>query len=583
MSKTTVDKENINPQQNDDEEESTIKLRTRNKQSGSLIFKPAIKNVPKTSRKRKMSPMKNDVASVSTETNEVNNNDEDQTMKRMKLYLQPCQLTDKQKRTYEVKQSLHKFEQYVKSSKDILHFHCEYLRNEIDVQTEKLNKSIKEYYSSLTAQLEKYEKSCYKRIVQRAELRKYDDLIHEIKEKLSEIANNENIEDKEDDDELSELYERLNRAKEDYKRHIFCNKEIKFDRNEPSGKDFNPIGSFRETCYYRNVGLNIKRLLEDNGVTADENNNNLEIDDGDSKGIVVSENVTINKKRLTLVYKIENIYLTNIELERLGADEHIEKFICGIDYDKVILCKKFPNRSECIFKIIDIHCQQAKGLIFSEFHLKNFDLLSLKANNQFIFVMGKKLKLENEDVYVLEKYDQEFSLYNRVELNGKPVAMACNQVYVFVLIKESTGSYLIEAYSCENLNKFTNSTYAIDFEEELIDADMFINDEKYFVIILNKKFCLKFSTVVEANNSFEKIEIKLLNNFQFNISLKNYYVDSILNLLFVDISEINSYNLNERRFIKQFLVNDIQNDEKLIVTNDGYFALFKNDFSLEVY
>ena len=181
---------------------------------------------------------------------------------------------------------------------------------------------------------------------------------------------------------------------------------------------------------------------------------------------------------------------------------------------------------------------------------------------------------------------------NTVKFSGTPLAIACNQNYLFVLVEESFGSCFIETYSCDNLTQLLRSNYA--FDEKVNHVDMFVNDDNFLIIILNRKNCLKFSTVAElvdeAKTSItstysvnDKIEFKLLNNFEFNGLLQNFFVDSLLNLIFIENSDLNYYSLNKRRYIKQFLIDDAGNDDKILVTNDGYFVLYKNDNSLEIY
>jgi hypothetical protein len=597
-------KENLSP--SDDEiEETKYHMKTRSKNNASLIFKPIVKTTAaKTGRKRKLLPLtpikdyavllsEDDSSLVNAKNDEDENDDyvEIQASKRAKLTSNPPSmnlLVEEQKQTNQVKKSLSKFENYVKLSKNILQLHCELLKNSVEVQTEKLNKSIKEHHDSLIKQVESYEKSCNKRLDKRTEISKYNDLIDDFKSKLSEIYQFATDNGDDYESELNQLLNKISEVKEDYKSFIFGKKSITFETSETS-KNFNPLGTLKEYFFYKSAGLDVKRLVEDYKETSGEDNSNLDIDDGDSNGLLVTENVTIAKNRLNIVNSIQNI-----KFKVSQSEENYRKFISKIDYDKVVLCIKLLDDSfQCDFKIIDINSQLKKDLICKEFRMKNIDLTSFKTNNQFIFLLGKRVEQKSEADYVLEKYDQEFCLYNRVKFSGIPLAMACNEKYLFVLVEESLESCFIETYNCENLTQLLRSKYVFDFKEKIDHADMFTDDDSYLIMILNKKFCLKFSTVAEisedktskaSNNCVEEqIELKLLNNFVFNGLLQNFFVDSLLNLIFIENSDMSYYSLSERRYIKQFIIDDAGYEDKIMVTNDGYLVLFKRDFNLEIY
>ena len=235
-------------------------------------------------------------------------------------------------------------------------------------------------------------------------------IFHDFKLKLSEMdpfaTDNGNVYES----ELNLLLNKINEVKEDYKRYIFGKKSIIFEISEAS-KSFNPIGTLKEFFFYKSAGLDIKRLVEDYKETADDDNSNLDIDEGDSNGLLVTENVTIAKHRLSKVDSIQNIKFKVSE-----SEENYQKFISKIDYDKLVLCIKLSGNSfQCDFKIIDINTHFKKDMMCKEFRVKNFDLTNLTTNNQFIFLLGKRAEEKSETDYVLEKYDQEFCLYNRVK------------------------------------------------------------------------------------------------------------------------------------------------------------------------
>jgi hypothetical protein len=585
-----ANKENQNPNKNFDT--SLIGV--------SSLFKPLNNNntTSKRGRKRKLltkSPQKKDDLSVLLDDDEQDEFEfeqeeeqegeeeeekDDETFETFETQIKRSKYetrsskskNEKQILLTEIKQSALQFEQYIKASKNIVSLHCEFLRNEIGVQSEQLCTRVEQYHNNLVKQLNKYEKTCSKNTSKRVETRKYSDIIANVRTKLTEYDFDDSCTSY---DELKQLSERINDAKLEYKNYIFGQKQIKFEKHS-TVKDFNPIGSLKEKFLQSNSGLDIQRLIDNSDCQVDENNNNNNIDfelvgvegEANGNGLFVAETVTIQNKTLKWVNIIENIRFKSVT--KKTVDDNFQQFVRRIDYDKIILCKKSLASPQCEFKVVDVHSQQVRSVIQSEFQLIKFDLHHFVTNNQYVFVIGKYLT-EN---YGLEKYDQQFSLYSRLEFDDEPMAIACNQNVVFVLVKNLVGEYFIEAYSCDELKKLSMK-FVLDFGvDEVKSLEMYVNDGSRMLVVLNGKVCLRFE-VEECCRLVGKVELKFI--------LENFYVDSEMNLVIIEGINFSYYDLSRDCLVSQFRIENYEDGEKFCVTNDGYFVLVKKNFYLEIY
>ena len=585
-------KENSTSEASPEHEESS----TAGKYELADLFKP-LNNVTKRGRKRKLLKTDDDsfYGSLNTDTD-----DRDDGSKRAR-----CSSNGRRERLKlgtEIRQTLNNFENYMKNSKNILNLHCDFLRNEINVQTEDLCKRVEQFHGNMLKQLKNYERNCSKNIAKKDELCKYGDLIAEVKSKLVQFYTNTDDDDDENTaEQLNQLNARVLEAKNEYKNFIFGHKIVKFEKN--LSKEFNLIGCLKERCMYKNAGLNIKRLIE---CIQDIDDNNNEVFENES------DDKTLKWMKIIEAIKFKTYKQIKKSAEGTTEQDDHEKFISKIDYDKAILCKKTRSNFNCEFKVLDLHTQQAKGTIAGDYQIQKFNLKEIATSNQFVFLLGQNHKLPKPECFVLEKYDQYFNLYTRLTFQNdkKPIAVACNQSLVVVLVESvgnTTEKYSIEAYSCDDLKPLLKSNFVLDYsadEDVLFDAVMSLNNDNHLRIVINRSFIHDFDVLIEWNyddvspgtsdlvsndlqyESIQQIEIKqTAKNTVKAESLDNFYIDSLQNLLSIDCKkELNfNYYSNNQPTVDSFKLDAFEDGEKFIVTNDGFFVLFKNNFNVEIY